>query len=148
MCIHCSPCLCQLRHAEDEATLKNALEAMNTELRRILAIDWLGQILLREVRNLGNGTSPWCKVIVWDQYMGRMSQAHPDAVTFSFRINEPSSPSYPHHKWTEKGSKNEQVGDHGKITRKKTILKQEKNKESSCCCLGYKLSLLGVCCQN
>lgn len=74
MCIHCSPCLCQLRDAEDEATLKNALEAMNTELRRILAIDWLGQILLREVRNLGNGTFPWCKVIVWGQYMGRMSQ--------------------------------------------------------------------------
>lgn len=74
MCIHCSPCLCQLRDAEDKAILKHALEAMDTELRRILAIDWLGQILLREVRNLGNGTFPWCKVIAWGQYMGRMSQ--------------------------------------------------------------------------
>lgn len=34
-----------LRDAVDEATLKNALDAMNTELQRILAIDWLGQIL-------------------------------------------------------------------------------------------------------
>lgn len=57
----------------DEATLKTILDAMNTELQRILAIDWLGQILLSAVRILGNGTF-WCKVTVWGQYMGRMLQ--------------------------------------------------------------------------
>ncbi|XP_052028091.1 diacylglycerol kinase kappa, partial [Apodemus sylvaticus] len=33
-----------LRDAEDRAMLQTALDAMNTELRRILAIDWLSQI--------------------------------------------------------------------------------------------------------
>ncbi|KAL6092028.1 hypothetical protein STEG23_026831, partial [Scotinomys teguina] len=37
-----------LRDAEDEALLQTALDAMNTELRRILAIDWLSQILFPE----------------------------------------------------------------------------------------------------
>ncbi|XP_041910242.1 diacylglycerol kinase kappa [Arvicola amphibius] len=37
-----------LRDAVDEAALKTVLDAMNTELQRILAIDWLGQILLAE----------------------------------------------------------------------------------------------------
>uniref|UniRef100_A0A8C8U7X5 Diacylglycerol kinase n=2 Tax=Peromyscus maniculatus bairdii TaxID=230844 RepID=A0A8C8U7X5_PERMB len=37
-----------LRDAEDEAILQTALDAMNTELRRILAIDWLNQILFPE----------------------------------------------------------------------------------------------------
>ncbi|XP_055453530.1 diacylglycerol kinase kappa [Psammomys obesus] len=37
-----------LRDAEDEAVLQDALDAMNTQLKKILEIDWLNQILLPE----------------------------------------------------------------------------------------------------
>ena len=57
MYTHFSPCVCQLRDAEDRAMLQTALDAMNTELRRVMAIGWLSQIF-SEVSKLGGGNSP------------------------------------------------------------------------------------------
>jgi hypothetical protein len=58
MYTHFSPCVYQLRDAEDRAMLQTALDAMNTELRRILAIGWLSQIFFPEVSKVGGGNFP------------------------------------------------------------------------------------------
>lgn len=46
---HSFSCLYQLRNAEDEATLRTALEAMNKEFEKLSEIDWMNSILVPEV---------------------------------------------------------------------------------------------------
>lgn len=44
--------LCQLRNAEDEATLRTVLDAMNKELEKLSDIDWMNFIFAPEVCDL------------------------------------------------------------------------------------------------